>query len=73
MKAISVKAGSSVSIAAAVKRIEAYAASKCVTIAAISGAVCLAGALAGSDPAMYAGAFAALAAIRPAAKKGGAA
>ena len=47
-----------------------------VTIAAIGAAVCYAGTAAGSDPLMYAGAFAALCAIRTLAgttpEKGGA-
>lgn len=44
---------------------------KSTTIAVIGAAVCFAAALAGYDAAMFAGAFAALAAVRTHAEKGG--
>ena len=71
MKAISLKAAGKPSIPEFVSTLKAFIASKSVTIAAISAIVCYLGCLADSDPVMFSGAFAALAALAPNHTKGG--
>ncbi len=76
MKTIEIMATGTPSISGIIKKTAARISSMRVTIAAIGAAVCYAGTAAGSDPLMYAGAFAALCAIRTLAgttpEKGGA-
>jgi hypothetical protein len=64
MKTIEIRAAGTPSISGTVKKTVERIASMRVTIAAIGAAVCYAGTAAGSDPLMYAGAFAALCAVR---------
>jgi len=64
MKTIEIRAAGTPSISGIIKKTAARIASMRVTIAAIGAAVCYAGTAAGSDPLMYAGAFAALCAVR---------
>lgn len=76
MKTIEIRAAGTPSVSGIVKKAEAWIASKRVTVAALSAAVCYAGTAIGSDSLMFAGAFAALIAVRTlsgsAPEKGGA-
>ena len=76
MKTIEIRAAGTPSVSGIVKKAEAWIASKRVTVAALSAAVCYAGTAIGSDSLMFAGAFAALIAVRAlsgsAPEKGGA-
>ena len=76
MKTIEIRAAGTPSVSGIVKRTEAWLASKRVIVAAISAVVCYTGTTIGSDPLMFAGAFAALIAVRTlsgsAPEKGGA-
>lgn len=71
MKAISLKASRGLDAGELVRNIAAAVAAQSTTIAVIGAAVCFAAALAGDDTTMFAGAFAALAAVRTHAGKGG--
>lgn len=64
MKTIEIRAAGTPSVSGIVKKTEVWIASKRVTMAAISVAVCYAGTAVGSDSLMFAGAFAALLAVR---------
>ena len=64
MKTSEIRAAGTPSIPGTVKKTVECIASMRVTIAAIGAAVCYAVTAAGSDPLMYAGAFAALCAVR---------